>query len=81
MADKLKKERKSSVSTLIVQGYIIFFVFVIIVLIMQFKIIPMLTGIESMDVISSSGSQISGETINQPSESDEITTSFLYLLL
>jgi len=39
--EKLKKERKSSISNLVVQGYIIFFIFVIIILIMQIKIIPL----------------------------------------
>jgi len=36
-ADKLKKERKASIATLVVQGYIIFFVFIIIILVMQFQ--------------------------------------------
>src|SRR6056297_2949200 len=44
MADKLKKERKASISTLVVQGYIIFLVFIVIILIMQFQIIPMVSG-------------------------------------
>ncbi|MEM4230516.1 MAG: type II secretion system F family protein [Candidatus Pacearchaeota archaeon] len=39
--EKLKKERKSSISNLVVQGYIIFFIFIIIILVMQFKIIPL----------------------------------------
>jgi flagellar protein FlaJ len=39
--EKLKKERKASISNLVVQGYIIFFIFVIIILIMQIKIIPL----------------------------------------
>ena len=33
ISDKLKKERKAAISTLVVQGYIIFFVFMIIILI------------------------------------------------
>jgi flagellar protein FlaJ len=41
--EKLRKERKSSISNLVVEGYIIFFIFVIIILVMQIKIIP-LTG-------------------------------------
>ena len=54
-SDKLKKERKAAISTLVVQGYIIFFVFMIIVLVMQFKIIPLLSGIQNIGAI---GSQI-----------------------
>jgi pilus assembly protein TadC len=53
--DKLKKERKASISNLIIQGYIIFFVFMGIVLIMQFKIVPIIGGMTGM------GSAISGE--------------------
>ena len=41
--EKLRKERKSAISNLVVEGYIIFFIFVIIILVMQLKIIP-LTG-------------------------------------
>jgi flagellar protein FlaJ len=74
MSDKLKKERKSSISNLVVQGYIIFFVFMIIILIMQFKILPMLSGIAGMSNL---------EGISSSSEFDiaEIANSFLYLLL
>ncbi len=73
MSDKLKKERKATISTLVVQGYIIFLVFLVIILVMQFKILPMVSGI----------SGISGEiganttTIDQ----EAISSSFLYLLL
>src|SRR3990172_2934052 len=43
--DKLKKERKAAVSTLVVQGYIIFCVFIVIILVLQFQIIPLLGGL------------------------------------
>ena len=43
--DKLRKERKSAISTLIVQSYIIFFVFMIIILVMQFQILPLVSGL------------------------------------
>ena len=39
--EKLKKERAASISSLVVQGYIIFFIFIGIMLVMQFKIIPL----------------------------------------
>ena len=76
-SDKLKKERKAVISTLVVQGYIIFFVFMIIVLVMQFKIIPLLSGIQgasSLDVelgVSTQFENVQGE----------VTNSFLYLIL
>ena len=73
-SDKLKKERKASISTLVVQGYIIFVVFMIIVLIMQFQILPMVSGIADT---GSLGIGSGGEAI----DSAEIANAFLYLLL
>ena len=78
MSDKLKKERKATISTLVVQGYIIFIVFMVIILIMQFYIVPMISGISDLDsagiggVTTPGGSDISGE---------DISGAFLYLLL
>lgn len=74
--DKLKKERKAAISNLVVQGYIIFFVFMGIVLIMQFKIIPIISGMSGM------GATISGE-ISTGAEIDPtaISKAFLFLLL
>lgn len=77
MSDKLKKERKSSVSTLMVQGYIIFFVFLIIILIMQFQILPMVSGIASMSTNPSGGTTNAGAGMNQ----SDIASAFLDLLL
>jgi len=70
-SNKLKIERKAAISTLVVQGYIIFFVFIVIILIMQFKILPMLSNITIIESIGS------GEPIDQKT----IANSFLYLLL
>lgn len=39
--DKLRKERAASVSNLVTQGYMIFFVFIIIMIVMEFKILPL----------------------------------------
>jgi archaeal flagellar protein FlaJ len=83
-SDKLKRERKAAISTLVVQGYIIFIVFVLIVLIMQFKILPMVenistqglnldeAGINSISGVGGEGEQIS---------SKDLTTSFTVLLV
>jgi archaeal flagellar protein FlaJ len=38
--ERLRKERKSSMYTLVVQGYIIFLIFIVIMLVMQFKVLP-----------------------------------------
>lgn len=75
MADKLKKERKAAISTLTVQGYIIFFVFMIIILVMQFKIIPMISGIADVGTVGGIG--LSGGGIS----AEDISSAFLYLLL
>ena len=76
MSDKLKKERKAAISTLTVQGYIIFFVFMIIILVMQFKILPMISGISDIGGVEGIG-LAEGRTIGQ----GEISNLFLYLLL
>src|SRR4030042_1851630 len=77
MADKLKKERKATISTLVVQGYIIFFVFMIIVLVMQFYIFPMLSGIADTGGFGISGLGEVGGGL----EAEEVSRSFLYLLI
>jgi len=79
MSDKLRKERKASISTLVVQGYIIFFVFIIIILVLQFQILPMLSGISSeegtgLGVVGFGGG-------GEPIDETEIANSFLYLIL
>ncbi len=74
LSDKLKKERKAVISTLVVQGYIIFFVFLIIILVMQFKILPMVAGIADIG-----GGEVS--TAASGLAPEEISTSFFYLLL
>ena len=76
MSDKLKKERKATISALVVQGYIIFFVFVIIILVMQFQILPMISGIADVGTIGIGGIAGGGAT-----EQEEVSISFLYLLL
>ncbi len=81
ISDKIKKERKAAISTLVVQGYIIFFVFMMIILIMQFQILPMVSGIADLGAIG--GGNFGGVAIsgNAGIEEDEMSKSFLYLLL
>jgi flagellar protein FlaJ len=43
--ERLKKERQSAISSLVVQGYIIFFVFIGIMLVMEFKILPLAVSV------------------------------------
>lgn len=80
MTDRLKKERKAAISTLVVQGYIIFVVFMIIILVMQFKILPMVSGIANIGGVGNIG----GVTVNAGTgdfDTAAIASSFLYLLL
>lgn len=76
-SDKLKKEREAAVSTLVVQGYIIFIVFMIIVLIMQFKILPMVSGIANIGTVGADIGASAGGGIDQGA----LSRAFLYMLL
>ncbi len=80
MSDKLKKERKASINALMVQGYIIFFVFIIIILVMQFQILPMISGIAGLTSVEGTlqGTEIGG-TVGF--EEREIANAFFNLLL
>jgi pilus assembly protein TadC len=72
-SDKLKKERKASISMLVIQGYIIFFVFIAIIIVMQFKILPILSGVTGLGVV---GGGTAGGI-----KPEELSNAFLYLLL
>lgn len=43
--DTLKKERKASVANLVTQGYLIFLVFIVIMLVLQYSILPLVTDL------------------------------------
>lgn len=82
--EKIKKERKSAIYSLVVQGYIIFFVFIGIMLIMQFKILPLTTGLSGIGSINVNSLTSTGasEAVKAPAISIEsISNQFLYLLL
>jgi flagellar protein FlaJ len=83
--EKLKKERRSAVYTLVVQGYIIFFIFIGIMLVMEFKILPLTTGIGAIGSLSSVGSlqTLDSSAISSGSAYtlQELSRPFLYLLL
>lgn len=81
ISDKLKKERKAAISTLVVQGYIIFFVFMAIILIMQFQILPMVSGIADLGAGGGGEFGSMGIGSSEPLEQEEMANAFLYLLL
>ena len=82
LSDKLNKERASSASTLVVQGYVIFFIFLVIILVMEFKILPLLSNFSTLGA-SGLGSLLGtsigggGTKIN----ASELSNAFLFMLL
>jgi flagellar protein FlaJ len=81
-SDKLKKERKAAIYTLVVQGYIIFLIFIVIMLIMQFKILPMLTVFDEMEGGEDADfSDVGGLSLGGGIDAEELARPFLYLLL
>lgn len=80
--EKLKKERKAAIYNLTVQGYIIFLIFIVMMLIMQFKILPLTTDL-NIQPGALEGVDLGGLTnhISGKADIESISNSFLYLLL
>lgn len=82
--EKLKKERLAAIYNLVVQGYIIFFIFIGIMIVMQFKILPLTAGI-SITSIEGGGngfdSGIPGGIGGPGTDPTELARPFLYLLI
>jgi archaeal flagellar protein FlaJ len=82
--EKLKAERRSAIYGIIVQGYTIFFIFIGIVLVMEFKIVPLTAGVSGLGGFTSGNIQGIGDPAqtNQNNFSPEMFTKpFLFLLL
>lgn len=81
--DKLQKERKAAISNLVVQGYIIFFIFIGIILVMQFKILPITEDIGSFGFVGTDVASLQQGNLQTGGGQDVqgIGRSFLYLLL
>lgn len=84
--EKLRKERRAAMYTLVVQGYIIFFIFIIIMLIMQYKILPIasglgtgLTGSEDLPSDMTFGGIIGGG--GETATPEQLARPFLWLLI
>lgn len=71
--EDLKKEQKSAVYNLIVQGYIIFIIFIIIVLVLQFYILPLVSGITT--------DGIGDLAVNVDAKTTDFSSPLLILLL
>ena len=80
--EKLKIERKAAISSLVVQGYIIHFIFIGIMLMMEIKILPLAAQVSSLKGISSSTLNVADGGLSTPVFSaDSLGTLFLSLLL
>jgi archaeal flagellar protein FlaJ len=79
--EKLKKERRAAMYTLIVQGYIIFMIFIVIMLIMQFKILPIAA---SLGQGMGEGGGIPGFNMGgggKAASAEQLSKPFLWLLV
>jgi flagellar protein FlaJ len=80
--EKLKKERSAAIYSLTVQGYIIFIIFIVIMLVLQFKILP-ITSTLNLDASSGLG-DIGGGFFKSGGSSfnvNDFSRSFLFLLI
>ncbi len=85
--EKLKKERRNALFGLILQGYLIFLIFIAIMLVMEFKILPIAlelegglegAGADSVREITGVGERFIGEGKENP---ENLTRPFLWLLI
>jgi archaeal flagellar protein FlaJ len=85
-SDKLKKERRAAMYTLVVQGYIIFLIFIVIMLVMQFKILPIAPSLNmaSEQIAkdpSSTGALSSILPTGETATPEELARPFIWLLV
>lgn len=78
--EKLRKERRAAISNLVVQGYIIYLVFVVIMLVLEFKILPMASEFGGM---SGGGAEFGfgGGGGGAGFSPEQLSAPLLYLLL
>jgi len=80
--EKLKKERKAAISNLVVQGYLIFFIFIAIMLVVQFRILPLTSTIPGADPFSLGDiTSATSKTTQNALSPETLSMNFLYLLL
>jgi flagellar protein FlaJ len=78
---KIKAERKSSTYSQIVQGYIVFFVFIGIMLLLQVKLFPMLGNISGSLSEGMSASGLGGGVFGQSGEDVNLDNLFFALIM
>jgi len=80
--EDLKKERRAAIYALVVQGYIIFMIFIVIMLVMQFEILPIAQGLgEGLDKGISGIGGVGFGTVGKKATIEELSSPFLWLLI
>lgn len=64
--EKLRKERQAAVSNLVTQGYLIFFVFIIIMLVMEFKILPLVSDLQGGEGLKVDVNKLNPDEFSKP---------------
>ena len=64
--EQLRKERKAAVSNLVTQGYLIFIVFIIIMLVLEFKILPLVSTLQGGSGLSVSVGSVNPDQFSMP---------------
>jgi flagellar protein FlaJ len=64
--EQLKKERKAAVSNLVTQGYLIFLVFIVIMLVLEFKILPLVSDLQGGGDLAVSVSGLNPDQFSMP---------------
>lgn len=64
--EQLRKERKSAVSNLVTQGYLIFLVFIVIMLVLEFKILPLISDLQGGATVGISVSNLNPDKFSRP---------------
>ncbi|MFH1358613.1 MAG: type II secretion system F family protein [archaeon] len=81
--EKLIKERRSAMYTLVVQGYIIFLIFIVIMLVMEFQILPIASGFGDIGDISGDMGGLGGifGGASERLSAKELAQPFFWLLI
>jgi len=84
--EKLKKERRAAMYNLVVQGYIIFLIFIVIMLVMQYKVLPIASGL-GQEVTGPEGDIVGDDFMNifgsgeQRATPEQLAAPFIWLLV
>lgn len=77
--EKLKAERRAAISSIVVEGYIIFFIFIIIMVVVEVQILPLTSNIAGISSIGQSSG--TGVSIGSGTDPQSFSLAFLLLLI